>query len=141
MKRYSVLFSSHSFVNMQIFFFLRIMLKNTNSKTQRVFLPKVKESQKWRSPWITLRTIIYTLNPVSMDPTKNIRFMLLRIPRIRNELNLKVQSHYLKTASLANFNTQTHISAFFASQKKALSRQRVVTEIHINKISMKELIK
>jgi len=45
--------------------------------------------------------------------------MLLRIPRIRNELNLKVQSHYLKTASLANFNTQTHISAFFASQKKS----------------------
>lgn len=67
--------------------------------------------------------------------------MLLRIPRIRNELNLKVQSHYLKTASLADFNTQTHISAFFASQKKTLSRQRVVTEIHINKISMKELIK
>lgn len=118
MKRYSVLFSSHSFVNMQIFFFLRIMLNNTKSKTQRVFLPKVKESQKWRSPWITLRTIIYTLNPVFMDPTKNVRFMLLRIPRIRNELNLKVQSHYLKTASLADFNTNSH-KCFLCFPKKS----------------------
>lgn len=44
-------------------------------------------------------------------------------PTSKNELNLKAPRHYLKTASLANFNTQTHISALFASQKSSSQKK------------------